>query len=149
MPGIVERLHDGFPTTISLTGAGVTFWEKTAKPGGFDGGEPIDITTMRNATIRTKAPRHLYDVTPMTLKVAYDPTVETTIKNAINANQEIVTTYPDSAATTWWGWLKSFEPDELTEGTMPTATITLIHSGYNASGVETVPVTVAGSGTGA
>jgi hypothetical protein len=149
MPGIVERLRDGFPTTIDLTGAGTTFWEKTVQPPGIDGGEPINTTTMRNSSVRTKAPRSLYDVTPMQLSVAYDPTVYDTIIAAVNVNQEIVTTFPDEGTVTWWGYLKSFVPEPNEEGKEPMASITLVPTNVNSSGEETPPVTVAGSGTGA
>lgn len=149
MPGVVERLRDGYPTTVDLTGAGVTFWEKSVQPPGFDGGEPIDTTTMRNSTVRTKAPRSLYDVTPVQIQAAYDPTVYDTISAQINVNQVIVTTMPDGATITWWGYLKSFIPEANEEGKEPMAAITLIPTNVNGSGEETVPVVDPGSGTGA
>lgn len=149
MSGIVEPLHDGFPTTITITGAGVTFWEKTVQPPGIDGGEPIEITNMRNASLRTRAPRHLYDVTPQRLTVGYDPTVYDTIIANVNVNKEIVTNHPDGATTTWWGFLKSFVPGQNQEGQQPTADIELVPTNVNGSGTETAPVTVAGTGTGA
>lgn len=149
MSGAVEKLRDGFPTIITLTGAGVTFWEKTVQPPGLDGGEPIDITTMRNTALRTKAPRHLYEMTPSELNVAYDPTAYDTIKSTINVNQEIVTTFPDGGTLTWWGYLKSFVPEANEEGKQPAARITLVPTNVNNSGTETAPVLVAGTGTGA
>jgi hypothetical protein len=148
MPG-VERLRDGYPTTINLSGAGVTFWEKTVQPIGIDGGEPIDTTTMRNESVRTKAPRHLYDVTPIQINAAYDPTVYTTILAQININQQIVTTMPDGATITWWGYLQKFIPEVNEEGKEPMAAITLVPTNVNASDIETIPVLAAGSGTGA
>ena len=49
MAGIVEGLHDGYPTTIALSSSGTLFaaasataFEKTVQPPGIDGGEPID-----------------------------------------------------------------------------------------------------------
>ncbi len=149
MSGIVEGLHDGFPTTITLSGAGTTFWEKTVQPPGIDGGEPIEITTMRNASLRTRAPRHLYDVTPMELSVAYDPTAYDTIMAAVNVNQEIVVTFPDEGTVTWWGFLKSFIPEANEEGKQPTARITLVPTNVNSSGEETAPEVAAGAGTSA
>jgi len=149
MPGIVEPLHDGFPTTITLTGAGTTFWEDETQPPGIDGGEPIDITNMRNVTVRTKAPQHLYDVTPVQINAAYDPTAYDTIMAQVNVNQSIVTNMPDGATITWWGYLKSFVPQAHRKGEQPKAAITLVPTNRNGSGVETVPVVVAGSGTGA
>lgn len=148
MADVVQRLRDGYPTTINLTGGGVSFWEKTVQPPGIDGGEPIDITTMRNSTVRTLAPRHLYTVTPIELNVAYDPTVYDTIKAQVNVNQEIVITFPDSCTITWWGYLKSFIPEANEEGNEPMARISLVPTNLNASGAETVPVVSSASGTG-
>jgi hypothetical protein len=148
MAGIVRKLGDGFSTTITLTGAGVTFWEKTVQPPGLDGGEPVDTTTMRNTSVRTKAPRRLYEGSAMTVKASYDPTVYNSIKAAINANQEIVTTFPDGGTLTFWGYLQKFAPDALEEGKQPEATITVVPTFTNASGVEIAPVVVEGSGTG-
>lgn len=145
----VEALHDGFPTTINLSGAGVTFWEKSVQPPGIDGGEPIDLTNMRNDDVRTFAPRHLYTVTPIRMSVAYDPTVYDTILANVNVNQSIVTTMPDGATITWWGFLKSFVPQQMEEGRQPMAEIELVPTNIDNNGAEAIPVVVAGSGTGA
>ena len=153
MAGVVEGLHDGYQTLINLsgapTGAGVTFWEKTVQPPGIDGGEPIDLTTMRNADVRTKAPRHLYDVTPVQVNASYDPTVYTVILAQVNINQLITTTMPDGATIVWWGYLQKFIPESNEEGKQPMAAITLIPTNINNSGVEVIPVFTEGSGTGA
>lgn len=149
MAGIVEGLRDGFPTTVTMTGAGTTFWEKTVQPPGLKGGEPIDTTTMRNTNLRTKGFRKLYELTAQELSVAYDPTAYDTIKAAINVNQAMVTTFPDGATLTWWGALTDFIPESNEEGKQPIAKITLTPSNVNSSGVETEPVLVEGTGTGA
>ena len=148
MAGIVEGLKDGFSTTVNITGAGVTFFEIETQPPGLDGGEPINITTMRNTALRTRAPRHLYDVTPVSIRAAYDPTVIDTIKSIINSNRSIVTTMPDGATITWWGYLQRFIPEPNREGQQPVAAITLVPTNLNGTGVETAPVVVEGSGTG-
>jgi len=145
----VERLRQGYPTTIDLTGADVTFWEKTVQPPGIDGGEPIDTTTMRNDAVRTAAPHVLYSLTPLNCNVAYDPTVYDSILGAINDNDEFVVTFPDEGTLTFWGYLKSFIPQELTQDDEPMAAIVIVPTNINASGVETIPVVAAGSGTGA
>lgn len=149
MAGVVERLRDGYPTIINLSGAGVTFWEKSVQPVGLDGGEPIDTTTMRNTTVRTKAPRHLYDVTPIDVNAAYDPTVYDTIMAQINLNQSITTTLPDGAIITWWGYLKSFIPEANEEGKEPMARLTFVPTNIDNDGSEQVPTLTPGSGTGA
>jgi hypothetical protein len=147
MAGVVQALRDGFSTTITLTGAGITFWEKTVQPVGIDGGEAIDLTTMRNNAVRTKYPRSLYDITSSEINVAYDPTVYNTILASINVNQSIITTFPDGATLTWWGYLQKFAAESLEEGKEPMARITLVPTNLNANNAETIPVLAEGSGT--
>ena len=139
---------DGMRTVISLTGAGVTFFEKSVTPPGIDGGDANDTTTMRNSVWRTRAPRKLVTMTPLTAKVAYDPALYNTILAQINLNQQISVTFLQGGTyagilaggtLTFWGFLRSFTPDDNTEGAQPTATITIEPSNMNASGVETAP----------
>ena len=148
MAGVVERLRNGYPTTVDFPSAGVTFWEKTVQPPGLKGGEPIDTTTMRNTKLRTKGFRKLYEMTASELNVAYDPTVYDVIKAQINENQQIVTTMPDGGTITWWGALTDFVPEPNEEGKEPMAKITLTPSNTDSSGNEVEPAVVAGSGTG-
>ena len=136
----MARLDDGFSTTIDLTSAGVTFWEKTVQPPGIDGGDAIEISTMRNTALRTMAPRSLYTLTDSPIVVAYDIAVYPVIIAAINTNQEIVITFPDSSTLTFWGFLRTFEPDALEEGTQPEATITLTPTNVDGNGDEIAPV---------
>ena len=143
----LTALKDGFSTTISLTGTGVTFWEKTVQPPGIDGGEAIDTTTMQNTAVRTKYARSLYDITPVELSVAYDPTYYDVAIAAINDNQSIVITFPDGGTLTWFGFLQKFTPEALKEGEQPMAGITLVPTNVNLEGVETIPVMSGGSGT--
>ena len=47
-------LRDGQWTHISFAAdETVGFWEKTVQPFGFDGGEPVDQTTMHNEEVLT------------------------------------------------------------------------------------------------
>lgn len=153
MSGVVAPLREGFATTITFPGAGVTFWEvdeEGIEPIGFDGGAPIDLGTMRDSDpVRPKAPRTRYDVTDSELVVSYDPTFKNTIMDQINTNQQIVTTYPDQSTETWWGFLQKVKFDKLKSGAQPHATITLVATNRNASGVITPPVMVGGVGTAA
>ena len=149
----IERLKQGYPTTITIssywdsTGPNVTFWEKTVQPPGIDGGEPIDTTTMRNTAVRTKSPPVLYDMTPLNCNVAYDPTVYDSIMSAINKNAEIVVVFPDGATLTFWGYLKSFTPQDITDTNEPVAAITIVPTNVNNDDEEKIPVVETGAGT--
>lgn len=147
MSNTVHPLRDGHSTTISLTGAGVTFWEKTVQPPGLEGGEPIDTTNMRNTVWRTSAPRRLKTATPCEATVSYDPTTYTSIREAINVNQQITVTFPDGGTIAFYGFLKTFTPEALQEGQEPSARITIIPTNTDTDGAESAPVITGGSGT--
>lgn len=139
----MARLDDGFSTTISLTGANTTFWEKSVTPPGLDGGGSIDTTTMRNVNWRTFAPKSLVTMSEMSLTVAYDSSKIADISD-LNINQLIVVTFPDTSTLTFWGFVNSFVPGELAEGEQPEAEITIIPTNRdNASPPVEVPPVVA------
>ncbi len=142
----MSRIDDGWQTTIAFTttpsggGPALTFWEKTLTPPGVDGGGANDTTTMRNAIYRTRGPKNLITLTDMNLSVAYDAGVYPDIMDMLNDNQLITITFPDASTLAFWGWLDKFEPDAIAEGEQPVATITIVCSNQNSSGVETAPL---------
>lgn len=137
---------DGHPTTIdfSATSSGVTLTdilaEKEVTPPGVDGGPENDTSTMRNVTWRTKQPPSLRTMTNSSFMAAYDPALLDEIVAMVNVNQELTITFPDGSTWVIWGWLSSFTPNPSTEGSQPTATVTIMPSNQNNSGVETGPV---------
>jgi hypothetical protein len=137
----MSRIDDGFKTTVAFANyPAVKFYEKTVTPPGMEGGGENDTTTMRNTTFRTKAPKKLISLTPMTLVAAYDPDVYNDCIDMLNENQQITITWPDASTLVFWGWLDQFTPNEVAEGAQPTANCTIIPSNQNASGTETAPV---------
>jgi hypothetical protein len=137
-------LSDGFSTTITLTTSDLTFMEETkVKPPGVDGGDPIPRTTMLNTAVRTQKPPKLKSFTPVKVTARYDPQILAEAITACNINQEIVVTHPDGQTWTFWGWLKSAEPNENEEGSEVTMELEFILSNLNASDVETAPVRAA------
>jgi len=135
-------LQDGFKLLITFPGSGVTFHEVSGKPGGFDGGDKIDLSTMRNTLLKTYASQTLVDTTDATLRVAYDSALIGSIQSQINVNQEIVFTLPDESTVTFWGFLKIFEPGDFTMGERPEADIVFSPTNLNDADppVETAPV---------
>ena len=123
-PGI--HLDDGFSTLIAFEDdTNIDFWEKTVQPPGFDGGDEIDITTMHNITYRTFAPRSLVTLTEMSTTVAYDPDAWNQILSIINVVMSITVTFPDASTMDFFGFLKTFEPQDMEEGAQPEANITV------------------------
>ena len=135
------RLDDGFATLIGFDlGPTLKIYEKEVTPPGMSGGGANDTTTMRNTSLRTKAPKKLKTMDNMTATVAYDPEVYDSLFDMVNQNQEITITFPDDSTLVVWGWLDEFKPNAIKEGEQPTAMITVICSNQNDSGVETAPV---------
>lgn len=144
MPAGQKRIDDGHPTTITLALApNVAFWEKSVTPPGFDGGGPNDTTTMRNSIWRTMAPKKLLTLTPMTFKAAYAAVVIGDIRNNMNVNQLMTVIHATGAKWTFYGYLDKFTPDEVTEGTQPTATVTIQPTNQDNTGAEVAPSYVA------
>ena len=137
----MARIDDGFSTTIGFANyPSVSFWEKEVTPPGMEGGGANEITTMRNTTWRTKAPKKLVSLTDCAFTAAYDPVVYDDVVDMINENQLITITFPDGATLAFWGWLDTFTPNANTEGEQPTAQCNIVPSNQNASGTETEPV---------
>lgn len=134
------HLDDGFSTKIAFAAdADVSFWEKTVKPLGFDGGDFIDTTTMFNATWRTKAPRSLITGTVVTGTAAYDPIVLDQIVALLNVNGWITIHHPNTDTWDFCGFLRLFDSPEHTEGEFPLSSFEIEVSNQLA-GVETAPV---------
>ena len=120
------KLDDGFPTFIVFAAdPDVSLWEKTVKPPGLDGGDPIDTTTMLNDNLRTFASRSLKTMTPMTTTMAYDPKVFSQLLTLINVETTITVRFPNGDTLAFYGYLRSFEPNEISEGEQPTASVTI------------------------
>jgi len=141
-------MEDGFSTTISFSSSELTstdvltlyMQEKEVTPPGVDGGEKIDVTTMRNTSWRTFAPRNLKTLMEAPINVAWDPGLYDEMNAMINDNQEITITLPDTATIVFWGFVKSFTPSAHVEGAQPMAAVSIEPTNRNAAGAETAPV---------
>ena len=144
-----RMLEDGYQSLITFeSNPTIALWEKTVGPGGIDGGEKIDVTTMHNVTRRTYALRSLWEKTDGQSTCGYDPNVEPQIRALINVNQRITITYPNGDTEADWGALTKFERNEMSEGEMPEATVTIVFTGRDTSGVEQIPLLTPLSGSG-
>jgi hypothetical protein len=134
-------ITDGFSTTLTLGTSDITLAEEvTVKPGGIEGGDKIPRTTMANTAVRTFKPPTLYEVTDITGSYRFAPSVLDEVQTAVNVNQEITVNLPDSSTWTFWGWLKTFDPGDFSEGEEVLADFTFVISNLNASDAETAPV---------
>lgn len=137
------RLEDGFPTLVSFSLDATIFgnmarlapigdlWIKRITPPGYDGGGPIEDTSMHNITLRTKYPKTLVTITDATLMVSFDPHAYVSTFNIINLLQEFTYLFPLGDTLVLPGWVNTFIPGEFSEGNQPEATMQLIHSGQS------------------
>lgn len=143
------KLENGHSTKIAFAAdPDVSFWEKTVKPPGVDGGDAIEVDTMHNTTWRPKAPRTLKTLTDCSGSAAYDPNVITQAILLINVETSITIHFPDGSTLAFFGFLKSLEFNELSEGEFPMLTYTIVPTNADpTTGEEAAPVFVNVAGT--
>ena len=134
---------DGKGAQVSLGGANLQ--EVSITPPSVQGGGALEVTTHRNGTWRTKAPKKLKDLGELTFSGIYDPSeFNTTGIGELNSNQQITVTFPDTSTLVFYGFVDSFSPGEITPGELPTVEVTVIVTNQNGSGTaggtETAPV---------
>lgn len=136
-------LTDGHPTTMTFyalgTGVVLKAKETSVTPPGIAAGGENDTTTMRNETWRTKQPKHLKTLTNGALTFQYDPAIYDQILLIIGVNGQILAEFADGSTLLFWGWLDDFTLGECVEGTMPTATGTVICSNQDNDSNEVAP----------
>lgn len=143
------KLKDGYKSLITVAlDTDISFWEKTTKPPGLDGGDPIDQTTMHNEDYRVFLPRSLVTLTPFTFKAAYDPAVITQILAIINIETTLTETFGDQSTLAYYGYVRMIEFDDLVEGTQPECTVTVVPTNWDpVNKVEAGPALASISGT--
>lgn len=143
------KLGDGYRSVIAFErDPDVSFWERSVKPSGVDGGDPIDTSTMHNTTYRTKSSRALKDRTDMTVKAGYDPNLINQAIALVNAEGAITQYFPDGTTDSNFGYLRSIEFDDLVEGTFPECTITITITNTDpTTGAEAASVLTSVAGT--
>ena len=120
-------MGDGYQTLITpASNLTISFWEKGVTPPGMDGGDAVDTTTMHNTAYRTFYPRNLKTLTDAGATVAYDAAVYDDIIALINVRTDWTVNFSSGDTLDWYGYLKSFEPGEITEGAQPEATIVIV-----------------------
>lgn len=125
-------LKDGYRTLITFAAdPDVLLWEKGVTPPGEDGGDAIDQTTMHNTTRRRSAPRSLTTLTEATFRAAYQPASYGAIIGIINVETVVSIAWPDGTWMAFYGFLRTFQPDELVEGTQPEATCTITPTNWD------------------
>lgn len=143
------KLKDGHSTKITFENdPDVCFWEKQVTPPGMDGGDAIEQTTMHSIRWREMAPRQLVTLTPMQTTVAYDPDVYNSVLALLNVEDVITVEFPDGSTLAFYGFLRTFSPAALVEGTQPEATIEIVPTNFDfVNKVEAGPALASVAGT--
>jgi len=144
-----RKLFDGYQSFITIAlDTDISFWEKTVKGPGMDGGDAIDQTTMHNLDWRTFFPRALITLTEMTITAAFDPAVFTQLMAVLNRPTTITRKYCDGSTLAFYGYVRMAEDGDHTEGEQPEMTITIQPTNYDhTNNVEADPVLTSVSGT--
>ncbi len=141
-------LTDGFPTLFGFGSGpedpfdetmGITMCEKRLKPFGMDGGGPNDTTCMRNTRWRTRQGKKLLTLTEMSITVSYNPVVFEDMVDVLQRNNPMYFAWPDGSLVTFWGFVESFDPHEITEGAQPEADLKVCPTNQNLAGEEEPP----------
>lgn len=142
-------LGDGYRTTICIASdTNIELWEVSVNPPALEGDEPVDTSTMHNTRYRTKAPRGLVTLNEFTFTANYDPIAYSSVASIINVATTITIRFPDGSTLCFYGFVRTFAPDALEEGTVPTATVTIVPTNMDPTNcVEAAPVYTAGTGT--
>ena len=134
-------MPDGYQTlvTLGVGEANLNVWERQVKPNAFDGGDPIDTTTMHNDIWRTYHPRSLKKVDSLTLTCGFQGSAINTLNGLVNSTQSITVQFPDGTAFAFYGWIQKMEFAELKEGEFPEVTITVFASNTDNACYEEGP----------
>lgn len=140
MPPAGIRERDGHSTVLTFAlSPNLSLWEVRIKLPGIDFGGPNNVTTMRNVAWRTRQPKKLKTLTPITGTCQYNLDVYGQIIAMGPTVQAITLTAPSTRTITFYGWLDKFDPQENVEGEPPTATFT-VEPSNEYLGVEVGPV---------
>lgn len=144
-----RRLRDGYQTLITFErDPDVSLWEISVTPPGVDGGDAVDTFTMHSVDWRTMGARQLKTLTESSFVAAYDPAVLTQLIELVNVETVVTVTFPDGSTWAYYGYLRVFEPNEITEGEQPTANCTIQPTNEDpVNDVEAGPTVVSVPGT--
>lgn len=144
-----RKIEDGQGIKITFArNSDLLFWEKSAKPPGYDGGDPIDITDSFNVLKKTKAPRTLHEASDMEVTGFWEPGSAVEIEALINVEDTITVTFPDGSNERFYGFARVWEPEEVAEGEPVMGTLTITETDWDYTNrVEAGPARTNVAGT--
>lgn len=127
------RLTDGHPTKIAFErDPDAEFFEVSVTPPGMETEDGIDITTMWNEVFETFDVPALARGTEVSVTAGYDPVIMTQAKILnLKENGSITVTKRDGTTVSFFGYLKSAIPQEMTRNEMPLIELTIFVTNYD------------------
>ncbi len=135
MADIGKNAFEPSGTTLSITADGSTWniFGIEITPPAWDGGDAIDITTLGNTEFKTKMAQTLKDIGECSFSSHYDPSIFASAP--INKNGRVTINIPHWGTLSFYGYLKSLEPQALTVGDAAKMNGTIIVTNTLISGV--------------
>jgi len=142
-------MDDGFSTKIAFArDVDFSIWEVTITPPSIDGGDTVPFTTMHNTTWRTFASRGLFTLGEVSGTAGYDPDAYDEAQSLINFNGSITVHFPDLSTLDFFGYLRVFEPQEMSDGGEVRVNFTIQPTNWDSTNnVESGPVMTEIAGT--
>lgn len=133
---------DGQGTKITFSAAaGLAIWEQEVKPSSFENGDPVNMTNMFNTTWRTKLPKILKEMGEVSGVCGINAASIPLAYAQVGVNQTITLTFRGGSTLCFYGYLKTFDPQNHQEGVEKTANITIVPTNIDpVNNVEAGPV---------
>ena len=136
------KMPDGYRTLVTcFLNRNLSFWETEVTPLGYDAGDAIDTTTMRNNRWRTMDARSLVTTTDVSLTAGWDTKLYPDLINVLGFETTWTILFRDLSNITFYGFLKKFDPQSLKEGDFPLVQMTITPTNTDpVTGAEEQPV---------
>jgi len=130
--------REGVGTSLDI---GTLAIEKVTLKGlGLEGGDALDASHLANVLYKTKKPQTLTEIPDVTGTGHYTPANHDTAVAELNKNQELVLTFAGVGTLTFWGYLKTYDPDEGEIGTVWNVTFSIVVTNLDGTESELGPV---------
>lgn len=141
-------LENGYQSLITIASdTTIELYEIEVGVPGWDGGEPVDTTTMHNIFYRTMRPRSLITLTSFTVLCGYDPVAHTALRDLVNIEDTFTVEWPSDQTLAFYGFIQLADFSPLIEGELPTVTLTIVPTNFDpVNCTEEAPV-LTGTGT--
>ena len=132
------QMCDGQGAKVTcLLNSDLSIKEANVKMPGMDTGDFINNTTHFNTAVRTYCPPTLRDNTDMVITGPWAPHLLEDLASVIGTNTTWSVLLPDGVSQfACYGALRTFEPGEFVEATLPEVTLTITLTNTDDDGAE-------------